>query len=97
MLSIVHSNLLAPRGIASSAIGLKICAVAVGIEKYKLLIKKKKKQHDKMVLLAKSKLNSIEVIIFRALVDWNISHEEFVEINNVCLRNTTIWKKKSKT
>ena len=69
MLSIVHSNLLAPRGIASSAIGLKICAVAVGIEKYKLLIKKKKKKHDKMVLLAKSKLNSIEVIIFRALVD----------------------------
>ena len=43
MLSIVYSNLLVPRGIASSAIGLKICAVAVGIEKYKLLIKKKKR------------------------------------------------------
>ena len=37
-------------GITSSAIGLKICAITAGIKKYKSIIKKKKKKHDKMVL-----------------------------------------------
>ena len=50
-----------PAGIKSSAIGLRICAVTAGIKKYKSIIKKKKKKHDKIVLLAKSKLNSIEI------------------------------------
>ena len=59
--------------ITSSAIGLKICGITVGIKKYKSIIKKKKKKHDKSVLLAKSK----------ALIDSNISHDEFVLINNV--------------
>ena len=71
-----------PIGIASSAIGLKICAMAAGIKKYKSVIKKKKK-HDKIVLLAKSKLNSIEVLISKALIDSVISHDEFVIINIV--------------
>ena len=34
-------------------------------------------------LLAKSKLNSIEVLISKALIDSNISHNEFVLIENV--------------
>ena len=38
-------------GITNSAIGLKICRIAAGIKKYKSMIKKKKK-HDKIVLLA---------------------------------------------
>ena len=50
-----------PIGITSSAIGLKICAITAGIKKYKSIIKKKKKKHDKIVLLAKSKLSIIEV------------------------------------
>ena len=54
-------------GILSSAIGLKICTITAGISKYKLIIKKKKNKHDKTVLLAKSKLNSIEVLISLAL------------------------------
>ena len=33
------------------------------------MIKKKKKKHDKVVLLAKSQLNSIEVLISKALID----------------------------
>ena len=41
-------------GIMSSAIGLKICATAAGIKKYKSVVKKKKKKHDKIVL-AKSR------------------------------------------
>ena len=43
-----------PIGVTSSAIGLKICAISSGIKKYKSIIKKKKKKHDKIVLLAKS-------------------------------------------
>ena len=35
------------------------------LQKYNLIIKKKKKKHNKTVLLAKSKLNSIEVLILR--------------------------------
>ena len=40
------------------AIGIKICAITEGIKKYKSIIKKKKKKHDKLVLLRKS--NTIE-------------------------------------
>ena len=50
---------------------------------YKLMIKKKKKKHDKIVLLAKAKLNSIEVLVSKALIDSNISHDKFVSVNNV--------------
>ena len=46
-------------GITSSALGMKICAIAIGIKKYKSIIKKEKKKHDKTVLLGKDKLNTI--------------------------------------
>ena len=39
--------------------------------------------HDKVVLLAKSKLSSREVLISKALINSVISHHEFVLINNV--------------
>ena len=58
-------------GITSSAIGLRYCSITEGTKKYKSIIKKKKKKHDEIVLLAKSKLNSIEALISEALV---ISH-----------------------
>ena len=61
-------------GITSSAIALKIYAIATGIKMYKSIIKTK----DKTVLL-----NGIEVLISKALVDSNISHDEFVLMNNV--------------
>ena len=38
-------------------------------------------KHLKIVLLAKSKLNGIEVLSFKALIDSVISHDEFVLIN----------------
>ena len=34
-------------------------------------------------MLAKSKLNSIEFLISKALIDSNITHNEFILINNV--------------
>ena len=51
--------------------------------RFKSIIKNKKKKHDKIVLLAKPRLNSIEVLISKALMDSNISHEGFVLINNL--------------
>ena len=82
-ISAIPSLVGIPTGIISSAIGSKICVITAGIKKYKSIIKKKKKKHDKIVLLAKSKLNSIEVLISTALIDSNISKDEFVLVNNV--------------
>ena len=50
-------------GITSFAIGLRICAIAGGIKRYKSKIKKKKKKYDKIVLLGKVNSNSKEVLI----------------------------------
>ena len=44
---------------------------------------KKKKKHDKLVLLGKSKLNTMEVQISKALMDSYISNDEFVSVDNV--------------
>ena len=48
-----------PIGITSSATGLKICVITARIKKYKSIIKKKKKKHDKLLSIAKSKLNCV--------------------------------------
>ena len=66
----------------SSSVGLKIYVVTAGIRKYKSIIKKIKKKHNK-ILLAKSELHSIELSISKALIDSNFSHNEFILINNV--------------
>ena len=42
-----------PIGITSSAIRLKICAITAEIKNYESIIKKKKKKHNKIVLLVK--------------------------------------------
>ena len=65
----------------SSALELNICAITAGIKKYNSIIKKKK--HDKRKLLAKCKLNCLEVFISKALLDSNIIHDRFLIINNV--------------
>ena len=46
-----HSLIGIPIGVTSSALRLNVCAIAAGIKKCKPIIKKKKK-HDKIVLLA---------------------------------------------
>ena len=62
-------------GVISSAIRLKICVTTSEIKRKKSIIKKKRKKHDKIALLAKSQLNRIEVLISKALIDSNISHD----------------------
>ena len=47
------------------------------------MIRKKKKKNDKIVLLAKTKLNSMEILISKALIDSNISRDEFILTNNL--------------
>ena len=42
---------------------------------------REKKKHDKVELLAKSKLKNIEVVISKALIDSNIRHDKLVLIN----------------
>ena len=61
----------------SSAIGLKVCAIIAGIKKHKSIIKKKKKKHDKVILLAKTKLNSIEDLISRAWVCVSVKAKKY--------------------
>ena len=46
------------------------------------ITRNKKKKHDKILILAKSILNSIETLISQALVGMEISHEEFNIISN---------------
>ena len=71
----------APTGIASAGLTL-FFSLTTGIVKKLLNITSKKKKHDRILMLAKSKLNSIEALISQALIDMDISHEEFVTILN---------------
>ena len=71
-----------PVGIACASFSL-IFSLATGIVKKLLKItRNKKKKHNKIVMLAKSKLNSIETLISQALIDLEISHEEFKTVVN---------------
>ena len=69
----------APGGIASASFTL-IFSQTRGIIKKLLSITRNKKKHDKILMLAKSKLNSIETLGSQALIDMEISHEEFIAI-----------------
>ena len=76
--SIVACTLLVsvPVGIISSAVRITICRTIAGIKKYISIIKKKKKKHDKIVLLGKDKINTIEVLISKVLIESYISHDK---------------------
>ena len=70
----------APVGIASASFTLMF-SLTTGIVKFLLSItRNKKKKHDKILMLIKSKLNSIDTLISQALIDMEISHEEFIAI-----------------
>ena len=43
-------------------------------------MRKKKKKHNKVIALARSKLNITENLICQALIDFEITHEEFSKI-----------------
>ena len=67
-------------GIAGSSLIL-IFTIGTGINKSLLQVtKKRKKKHNKIIALAKSKLNMIDTLLFSALNDSKISHKEFTNI-----------------
>ena len=74
-ISVFTSSVCVSVCITSSVVGLEICAIIARIKKYKSIIKKKKKKNDKIVLLRKNKLNTIEVLISKALIDSYINHD----------------------
>ena len=78
---ISHATIVGgPVGIPSAGFTI-VFSLATGIVK-KLLksTRNKKKKHDKILILAKSKLYSIETLVSKALIDMEISHAEFITI-----------------
>ena len=64
----------APGGIRSVSFTLIFC-LTTGIKKLLSITRNKKKKCDKILMLAKSKLNSIETLVSQVLIDMEISHE----------------------
>ena len=72
-----------PVGIAGASFTL-IFTISTGVNKSSLQVtKKRKKKHNKIIALAKSKLNTIDTLLSSALNDSKISHEEFSNIITV--------------
>ena len=71
-----------PAGIASASFTLKFSLTTRIIKKLLKVRRKKKKKSSKIVMRAKSKLNSTETLMSQALIDLDISHEEFKTIVN---------------
>ena len=71
-----------PAGMVSASFSLAF-SISTGIIK-KLLktTKNKEKKHNKIVMLARNKWNSIESKTSEALINDEISHEDFMAINN---------------
>ena len=69
-----------PAGIAGSSLTL-IFTIGTGISKSVLKVtKKRNKKHNKIIALAKNKLNTIDTLLPSALNGSEISHEEFSNI-----------------
>ena len=69
-----------PVGIAGSSLTL-IFTIGTGLNKSLLQItKKRKKKHNKIITLAKRKLNTIETLLSSRLNDSKISHKEYSNI-----------------
>ena len=70
----------APVGIESESLTLFFSLTKGIVKKLLNITRKKNEKYDKILMLAKSKLNSIEALISQALIDMDISYEEFVTI-----------------
>ena len=71
-----------PVGIMSASCSLAFSVTTGFVKQFLKTIRNKKKKHNKIVMLARSKLNSIESKISKALMDNEISHEDFETIIN---------------
>ena len=74
------SVVVPPAGIAGSSLTL-VFTIGTGISKSMLKVtKKRKKKHNKIIALAKNKLNMIDTLLSSAPNDSEISHEELLNI-----------------
>ena len=71
-----------PLGIASASLSLAFSLCTELVKKLLKATRNKTNKHNKIVMLARSKLNSIESIISEALINNQISHEDFMTIIN---------------
>ena len=71
-----------PAGITGASFSVTFSNTSEFLKRLLKTIKNKKKKHNKIVMLARSKLNSIESKISKALIDNEISHEDFETIIN---------------
>ena len=69
----------APVGIAVASLTLILSLTTGIIKKLPSITRNKKKKHDKILMLAKIKLSSIETLVSQALIDMEKSHEEFLK------------------
>ena len=69
-------------GIASASFSLAFSMSTGIVKELQETTQNKKKTHNKSVMSAKSKLNSIESIITEALINNEIGHEDFMTIIN---------------
>ena len=74
--------IVTPAGIASGSLSLKFSLSTGLVKKILKTTRNKKKKHTKIGMLARSKLNSIESQISKALVNNQISHGDFLTITN---------------
>ena len=72
----------APIEIMSTSCSLAFSITTGFVKKFLKTIRNKKKKHNKIVMLARSKLNSIESKISEALINNEISHVDFMGIIN---------------
>ena len=71
-----------PAGIIGASCGFTFSFTSGIVKKFLKTIRNKKKKHNKIVMLTRSKLNSIESKISKALMDNEISHEDFETFTN---------------
>ena len=71
-----------PVGIMSASCSLAFSITTGFVKKFLKTIRNKKKKHYKIVVLTRSKLNSIESKISKALMENEITHEDFETIIN---------------
>ena len=71
-----------PLGITSASLSLAFSLFTGLVKKLLKATRNKKKKHNKIVMLARSKLNSRESKISGALINNQISHEDFIAIIN---------------
>ena len=72
----------APVGITSANCSLAFSITTGFVKRFLKTIRNKNKKHNKIVMLARSKLNSIASKISEALMNNEISHEDFMAILN---------------